>query len=136
MFAMRLVTQPFGQPLEVHPNSDIESLSYSSKGVLVRVARGFSAAGQIRGLDVSFSDATAFRYLDEADLARYWGSVGFVRGYPVLEVLEGGWSDEEAVLRGYESRRREWLVVTGNGCVSVLAESPPVLEEAEWRPED
>ncbi len=130
--SMRLVTHPFGPSLEVHPTSDVESLSYSSKGMVVRVACEVSAEGQIRGLDVSFNDATAFRYLNEVDLARYWRSEGFVRGYPVLEVLEGGWSDEEAALQGYEQRRREWLVVTGNSCVSVLAATHPSLEEAEW----
>jgi len=129
---MRIETQPFGPPLDVHPSSDIETLKFSSEGLVARVALEVKAEGQIRGLDVSFKDATAFRYLDEVELATYWRSEGFVRGHPVLEVLQGGWSDELAGLQGYESRRREWLVVTGNGCVSVFAMVPPTLEEAEW----
>lgn len=99
----------------------------------MRVAREVSAAGQVCGLDVSFPDASAFRYLDEVDLARYWSSEDFVRGYPVLEVVGGGWCDEEAALQQYENRRREWLVVTDNGCVSVLAPTGPAIEEAQWR---
>jgi hypothetical protein len=88
----------------------------------------------VNGLDISLPDASAFRYLDELDLARYWSSEGFVPGYPVLEVVSGGWCDEEAVLQHYENRRRECLVVTGNGCVSVsvLAPTGPAVEAVEW----
>jgi len=129
---MRLETRPHGTPSEVHWGSDVESLSFSSKGLTVRLAREVSGEGQVHGLDVSFPDASAFRYLDELDLARYWSSEGFVRGYPVLEVLAGGWCDEEMELQQYENRRREWLVVTGNGCVSVLAPTDPTVKAEEW----
>lgn len=64
------------------------------------------------GIEVRFSEATALRYLDEADLARYWTSADFPRGHHVLEVLEGGWSWEESELQGYPTQRREWLIAT------------------------
>jgi hypothetical protein len=130
---MRLETLPYDVPAEVHWGSDVESLMFSSRGLTVRVVREISMEGQANGLDISFSNASAFRYLDELDLARYWSSEGFVRGYPVLEVVSGGWCDEEAVLQQYENRRREWLVVTGNGCVSVLAPTEPAVEAVEWQ---
>jgi hypothetical protein len=130
---MRLKTLPYGEPAEVHWGSDIESLSFSSQGLTVRVVRAVDSNGRVCGLDVSFPDASAFRYLDELDLARYWSSDGFVRGYPILEVLEGGWCDEEATLQQYENRRREWLIVTGNGCVSVLANTNPAARVAAWQ---
>lgn len=129
---MRLETLPFGPPLDVHHSSDIESLTFSAKRLVVRVARELTSDGKVLGLELTFDDAFAFRYLDEADLARYWGSEGFVRGYPVLEVVRGGWSDEEAVLQGFEQRNREWLVVTGNGCVSVFATTDPTSVEVTW----
>lgn len=130
---MRLKALPYGKPAEVHWGSDVESLSFTSQGLTVRVAREVDRAGRVRGLDVIFPDASAFRYLDELDLARYWSSEGFVRGYPVLEVLEGGWCDEEATLQQYVNRRREWLIVTGGGCVSVLAPTNPAVKAAEWQ---
>lgn len=129
---MRLKTIPYGEPAEVHWGSDVESLNFSQQGLSVRIAREVSNDGVVCGLDISFTDASAFRYLDEVDLARYWSSEGFVRGYPILEVVAGGWCDEEAVLQQYENRRREWLVVTGNGCVSVLATTNPTACTVEW----
>lgn len=129
---MSLKTRAYDPPTEVHWGSDVESLNFSSKGLTVRVACEISKEGQVGGLDISFPGASAFRYLDELDLARYWSSEGFVRGYPVLEVVSGGWCDEEAVLQHYENRRREWLVVTGNGCVSVFSPTGPTVEAVEW----
>jgi hypothetical protein len=99
----------------------------------VRIACEISSGGQVRGLDLTFADASAFRYLDEVDLAKYWGSEGFVRGYPILDVQEGGWCDEEATLQQYENRRREWLVITGNGCVSIFAPTAPIVRTIEWQ---
>lgn len=130
---MRLTTLPFGQPREVHPTSDIESLRFSSQGLTLRIALGFGPQDMVEGVDVSFPDASAFRYLDELDLQRYWSSNGFVRGYPVLEVQQGGWFDEEAALQQCDYHRREWLVVTGNGCVSVFAASAPEVAPVQWR---
>jgi len=130
---MRLRTVPFGEPAEVHWGSDIASLDFSSQGLSVRIAREVSIDRVVKGVDVSFVDASAFRYLDELDLARYWNSEGFVRGYPILEVLAGGWCDEEGTLQQYKNSRREWLIVTGNGCVSVFASTNPTVREVEWK---
>jgi len=130
---VRLKTLPFGEPAEVHWGSDIECLDFSSQGLSVRIAREVSSDRNVKGVDVCFVEASAFRYLDELDLARYWTSEGFVRGYPVLEVLAGGWCDEEATLQGYQNSRREWLVVTGNGCVSVFASTNPTVRAVEWQ---
>jgi len=130
---MRLRTVPFGEPAEVHWGSDIASLDFSSQGLSVRIAREVSIDRVVKGVDVSFVDASAFRYLDELDLARYWNSEGFVRGYPILEVLAGGWCDEEATLQQYKNSRREWLIVTGNGCISVFASTNPTVREVEWK---
>jgi len=99
----------------------------------VRIAREVSIDRVVKGVDVSFVDASAFRYLDELDLARYWNSESFVRGYPILEVLAGGWCDEEATLQQYKNSRREWLIVTGNGCISVFASTNPTVREVEWK---
>lgn len=129
---MHIKTIPQGPPTKVHWESDVENLKFSPQGLKVRIALETDTDRRVHGLDVTFLDASAFRYLDELDLARYWVSEGLVRGYPVLEVQGGGWCDEEAVLQQFENRRREWLIVTGNGCVSVLAPSSPTITEVAW----
>lgn len=132
-YVMRLKTVPFGPSSEVHWGSDVTTLNFSKSDLVVRVASTLDATGLIHGLEVIFSDASAFRYLDELDLARYWTSEGFVRGFHVLEVTEGGWAHEEAELQGYSTPRREWLVVTGNGCVSVFAPTEPQVNAISWQ---
>jgi len=127
-----LVSIAFDVAREVHWGSDIESLHLVGPNLVVKVAREMEDESIVRGLEIVFDDVSALRYLDEVDLARYWTSDQFVSGSHVLEVLGGGWGAEENVLQGYETRRREWLVVTGNGCVSVFSPSEPKINEALW----
>ncbi|MEJ5149543.1 hypothetical protein [Comamonas sp. MYb396] len=129
---MRLTTLPYGKPREIHPNSDVESLRFSSQGLSLRLALGLGPQDMVDGLDISFADVSAFRYLDELHLQRYWSLNGLVRGYPVLEVQQGGWLDEEVALQQRHFHQREWLVVTGNGCVSVFAASAPEVLPVQW----
>lgn len=126
---MRLKTKPFSLPQEVHWGSDVASFSFNQDGLTVFVAREPIRDGRIKGLRVFFSDASALRYLDESELTRYWQSNDFLKGHHVLEVESGGWHSEECQLEGYEFLRREWLIVTGNGCISVFASSEPKIEE-------
>lgn len=37
-------------------------------------------------------------------------------------------------MQGYVTQRREWLVVTGNGCVSVFSTASPVVEPVVYVP--
>jgi len=129
---MRLRTAPFTPIVGLHSGSDVESVSFDGAGLVINVAREINESDQVKGIEIVFAKASSFRYLDESDLARYWVSDGFQRGSLVLEVLEGGWSDEESQLQGYDSQRREWLVVTGNGCVSVFCSVAPEVRDVSW----
>ncbi|MDO5654436.1 MAG: hypothetical protein Q4G39_10100 [Brachymonas sp.] len=129
MQKLQLRTLPYGKPAEIHAASDVEHLNFSAQVLDIRIACARKEKGSIQGLDISFSEASAFRCLDESDLARYWRSEGFVRSYPVLE---GGWCDEEAALQGYKNHRREWLVITGNTCVNIFAATNPTIAAADW----
>ena len=121
---------PFSPVAGIDGASDVSRLSYSKNGLSVTVAcRG--RAERVAGVEVVFSEASAFRLLDEADLARYWGSPGFSRGAYVVEVSRGGWSDEEDQLQGYSQPRREWIVVTGNACVNVFCPFEPEVRSVE-----
>lgn len=130
---MCLKAVPFTPTVGVHWGSDIESLSFSSNGLAISVAREVNESGDVQGLTVLFDQASSFRLLDELDLARYWASDGFPKGSHVLEVIEGGWSEEENQLQGYKTPRREWLIVTGNGCVSVFSPCKPKVQIATWQ---
>lgn len=126
---MRLKTKPFSAAQEVHWGSDVSSLSFDAGGLVIVVAREPLPPGKIRGLRITFTGASALRYLDESELTRYWTSEEFKRGHHVLEVESGGWLGEECQLEGYEFSRREWLIVTGNGCVSVFSSAEPQVDE-------
>lgn len=129
---MPIQTVPFGESHDVHWGSDIESLTFSDEGLRIRIAGTICPSKQVNGLEIHFSCAAGFRYLDELDLARYWSSAGFVPGAHVLEVTSDGWSDEENVLQGFIGKRKEWLIVTGNACVSVFSQSEPTSRFVSW----
>ena len=122
----------FSAAQEVHWGSDIESLRYDIPKLVVVVAREPVPEGKTRGLEITFSSANAVRLLDELQVARYWVSKEFPFGHHVVEVLEGGWSDEESQLQGYVTARREWLIVTGNACVSIFSASEPIVKEVVY----
>lgn len=126
------VARGFGERLGVGDASDMAALAYDHQGLRVFVARERNEQDVVTGLEVVFSESQKFRCLDEADIRSYSSSPGFVRGYHVVEVLQGGWSAECDELMGYEIKYREWLVVTGNLCVSVLSEEEPVVRQAHW----
>jgi hypothetical protein len=129
---MHIETRPFAPTNGVHFGSDVESLSYREGNLDVTLACVQDNEGVIHGLKVHFTQPTGFRLLDEADLARYWISKRFATGSHVLEVKNGGWSAEEDVLQSFETERREWLVVSGNACVSVFCSIEPELMNTSW----
>lgn len=124
----QLKSLAFSAREEVHLGSDIESVHFDVNGLTVVVAREHTSDGRIQGLQVRFERTAGFRFLDELEIARYWTSKGFISGHHVLEILEGGWSEEESAFQGYVTQRREWLVVTGNGCINVFSRHEPVIE--------
>jgi hypothetical protein len=87
----------------------------------------------VRGLRIVFPPPVAgFRFLDETDLYRYVHSEGFPFGAHLIEVTDGGWLSEESRLQGLELDGREWMVVTGNGCLSVFSSEEPQCSEIGW----
>jgi len=129
---MPLETSPSSPAQEVHWGSDIASVRFDGRRLVVLVARERLDDRRYRGLQVTFESPTGFRFLDELDFARYWSSAGFVRGHHVLAVSAGGWAEEETQLQGYERDRKEWLVVTGNGCLNVFSNEAPKTSEGEF----
>lgn len=128
---MPLKTKPFSSRTEVETTSDIQSMQFDGDGLVVSIAKTRLPSGKVAGLVVTFSGVRGFRFLDEANLTRYWTSSGFARGFHVLRVEEGGWATEEENLEGYSLSNAEWLVVTGNACLNVFTQDAPSYVEAE-----
>jgi len=130
---MQIETRPFAPTNGVHFGSDVDSLRYLDGNLDVVLACSQDEERIVHGLKVHFVQPSGFRLLDELDLARYWRSRGFASGSHVLEVKNGGWSAEEDVLQSFETKRREWLIVSGNACVSVFCSLEPELMNISWK---
>ena len=113
--------------------SDVESVVYRDGALLVVVACSLDENRTVHGLRVTFAQPVGFRLLDELELQRYWMADDWPCGSHVLEVTGGGWAGEEDVLQGFDTARREWLVVTGNACVSVFCKDEPDVVETAWQ---
>lgn len=132
---MPIETTPLTPAQEVHWGSDISSVKFDGRCLVVLIAREPLEGNRFVGLKVTFGCATGFRFMDELDLARYWSSAGFVRGHHVLSVNAGGWAEEQTLVQGWERPYSEWLVVTGNGCLNVFANEPPETVEGVFERE-
>lgn len=121
-------TIPFSPRVDVPTTTEIASVDFDGRVLTIDVGLAMDADGSVHVLRVRFDWAGGFRYLDESDLIRYLNSKSFVRGHHVLEVLSGGWAAEQSSLEGRDLSRREWLIVTGNGCVSVFGDEPSLNE--------
>ncbi|MBX3656170.1 MAG: hypothetical protein KF686_18485 [Ramlibacter sp.] len=129
---MPLRTVAIAPALAVPSESDIASVRFDGRKLSIEIAREPFDGDRFHGMLVTFREVQGFRLLDESDLTRYWASPDFVRGHHVVRVVSGGWCAEEDQRQGYEVRRREWLVVTGNRCLNVFASEDPDIEEGTY----
>ncbi|CAM8648536.1 hypothetical protein MCEMSHM24_03762 [Comamonadaceae bacterium] len=130
---MQLETQPFDTPTTVEHGSDVAEVHFAAGRLEVLVASSSAGEGRFNGLRITFPEACGFRMLDEADFARYWAYPGFRHGHHVLSVVGGGWRSEESTLQGLpRNEGNEWLIVTGNRCVSVLSSEAPQVVGGEF----
>ncbi|WP_139347181.1 hypothetical protein [Herbaspirillum sp. VT-16-41] len=114
-------------------NSDISSVTLNDQGYLVVILACFKSENTVSGLRISFPPPIeGFRLLDELALHRYVRSKEFPHGSHLIEVLEGGWLSEECELQELELEMREWMVVSGNGCLSVFCSGVPQCSKINW----
>ncbi|MFC0350638.1 hypothetical protein [Undibacterium danionis] len=125
---MPINAKPFGCSEKFDWGADIHSVVYDGQ-LLIRVLRN---RNRYDGIEVKFSQVDGFRLLDEISLAEYWIDNNFPRGFPVLEVLDGGWAKEEDRRLGYSQHQREWIIVTAGASVSVFSKHEPVIIDASW----
>lgn len=125
---MPIKAKPFGCLEQFDWGADIHSVTYDGR-LVIRVLRN---RNKDEGIEVAFSQVDGFRFVDEVQLAEYWIDEDFPSGYPVLEVVEGGWAQEEDKRLGYTQHQREWIIVTAGACVSVFSKNEPEIIDAVW----
>ncbi len=131
---MRPRAEPQGALYSTRGESDICELSLDLTGLRVVVATSPHESLERLFVEYHFSQYRGFRFLDEGDLARYWESDTFRRGFHLFKIFSGGWLDQERILPGMLSTTAalgtcpEYFVCTTNGCLNVLSSAPLIRE--------
>src|SRR6185437_1374569 len=127
---MNIEAQPLGREYRFDgKESDIVEVFDTLSGLRVTVSTWIDSINETL-LEVYFRRVRGYRYLDEGDLIAYWKTETFRSPYHGYEITKGGWLAGENVESGIlEIARafelREWFVCTTNGCMNILAASPP-----------
>lgn len=128
------VAETFGPPIPNLRNSDLCEVTYGNFGVLRAVINlGQDEDEENRFLEIVFKGARGFRYLDEGDLLPYWSSDAFDNSnHLVHEIKQGGWAEQEEKNGLLNTTAafglpREWLIVSGNGCLNVISAGEPLV---------
>ncbi|MCC2960408.1 hypothetical protein LK540_08180 [Massilia sp. IC2-278] len=127
------LVEPVGPPLLLESHTDLCDLTVGLSGLRIAVLVGRDDMESDQFVEVVFPTFRGFRYLDEGDLLRYWRSGSFdTANYVVFELKSGGWGRQEERngmlnVTGAIGSYREWLVVSGNACVNVIAHIEPLV---------
>ncbi|MBC5833932.1 hypothetical protein L1S34_14455 [Flavobacterium sp. K77] len=84
---------------------------------------------------VIFKNVVGFRVLDEGNLLEFWDKDVRVPGW-IWRVESGGWFELEKLRAGFLAQHHgdshnEYLISGINDCLSVIAESEPIIMKAE-----
>lgn len=84
---------------------------------------------------VYFEVVAGFRMLDERDLSDVWSHSDYDPKASVYRVVSGGWLDLEksrpSFLSDFMGNVTEYLITSGNECVSVFAETEPKFSKGD-----
>jgi hypothetical protein len=127
------IVETFGPPIPNLKNSDLCEVTFSSLVLHALIQLSANDDDEDRFLEIVFKGPRGFRYLDEGDLLPYWRSKAFDNSsHLVHEVKRGGWAEQEEQsgmlnVTAAIGSHREWLVVSSNGCLSVIATTEPLI---------
>jgi len=127
------IAETFGPPIPNLQNSDLCEVTFSSLVLRALIQLSKNDDDEDRFLEIVFKGPRGFRYLDEGDLLPYWRSNAFDNSsHLVHEVKCGGWTEQEEQngmlnVTAAIGSCREWLVVSSNGCLSVIATTEPFI---------
>jgi hypothetical protein len=129
---LEIIANPIEQPSISHRHSDIGEVTLGASGLRVVLSFGRIQDDEDRYLDILFPVPRGFRFLDEGDLLPYWGVVPTGSGHSIFEVTQGGWIEQEKSYGMLNVTHavgdyKEWLVVSSNGCLSVISKDAPLI---------
>lgn len=133
MMESAYLVEPLGPPLSLESHTDLCDLAVGTSGLRIAVLVGRDDEENDQFVEVVFPTFRGFRYLDEGDLLRYWSSGMFdTSNYVVFEMKSGGWGRQEQRngmlnVTGAIGSYREWLIISGNACVNVIAQVEPLV---------
>jgi hypothetical protein len=88
-----------------------------------------------RPIYIIFKDIVGFRVLDEGNLLEFWDNEVRTSGW-IWKVESGGWFELEKLRSGFLAQyhgnsHNEFLISGINDCISIIAESDPVIFDPE-----
>ena len=132
---MNIAVEQVGAVYTTQRESGISELSLAGPGLRVVVLTSPNASVERLWIEYHFDSPRGFRFLDEGDLLRYWGSHVFAGGYHLFKIVSGGWKEQELQLPGMLTVTdaigtcQEWFICTSNQCLNVLSVNPPLVRE-------
>lgn len=133
---MKLEAKAYGEISKSKLDNDIVEVFATYSGLRIILSTPTEVQDNLF-IEVMFSRYCGYRFLDEGDLLDYWESQAFQSSHHVYEITNGGWLSGEPLLPGrliitkFASHSREWLVVSANGCITVLSDCEPQVREIE-----
>ena len=110
-------------------SAEIERIEYEPNWLHVQITPKPDA------FTVCFEIVAGFRMLDERDLTDVWSDANYDPNASVYRVVSGGWLGLEktrpSFLSQFMGEVTEYLITSGNECISVLAESEPEFSKGE-----
>jgi hypothetical protein len=115
------------------PDSNPEIFNISYDLWTLKLTLGFD--GNSKPIYIIFKNVIGFRVLDEGNLLEFWDKEVRTSGW-LWKVESGGWFELEKLRSGFLAQHlgqsnKEYLVTGINDCVSVLADSEPIIITSE-----
>jgi hypothetical protein len=112
-------------------NPEIYNINYDLW--TLKITLGFNDID--RPMYVIFKNVVGFRVLDEGNLLEFWNPAVRVPGW-IWKIESGGWFELEKLRSGFLAQHHgdshnEYLVLGINDCISVIAESDPIIIDSE-----
>jgi hypothetical protein len=113
--------------------SCVYDVRWSAAGLFVFVETYPPDSTKCVNYEIYFGDDRGFFVLDDADLPSSLKFPRLASGHVLYEVSAGGWLQSRPLqsLSVASTQCREWLVATGNECVSVFAERAPTIRRLQ-----
>jgi hypothetical protein len=132
----KMIIEKIGNQYLTGKESDVIDFKFTATGLNI-IVMTWNLKGNESRLEFDFEGYRGFRYLDEVDLMHYWRDPAFSGGfYHLYKILKGGWKSgehgtDESFYSCIITGLQEFLIVTANGCINILAFDDPTIKEYE-----